>query len=120
MVGCLNALLTQVVSQVDEEHVKSVEEAKASLKEIEEHLDAANKTVASGVEEVAAARATRTSKEETLQAAQKEVASARAAIATAKEKVDSIETERAAMVAEKAEYTGLLETDWEVLKAWGM
>lgn len=99
------------------EHVEGVERAQASLTEIQEQLEVAQKAVATETEEVTAARAVRTQKEEALNAARKEVASAHAAVATAKNKVESIETERSAMVAEKAEYESLLEGDWAVLKA---
>lgn len=98
------------------EHVEGVERAQASLTEIQEQLEVAQKAVATETEEVTAARAVRTQKEEALNAARKEVASAHAAVATAKNKVESIETERSAMVAEKAEYESLLG-DWAVLKA---
>ncbi|CAK9077067.1 unnamed protein product [Durusdinium trenchii] len=110
-------MLDGVVTKVDMEHVEGVERAQASLTEIQEQLEVAQKAVATETEEVTAARAVRTQKEEALNAARKEVASAHAAVATAKNKVESIETERSAMVAEKAEYESLLEGDWAVLKA---
>ena len=46
-----------------------------------------------------------------------QVSSAKEELAAAKRKEESLETERAAVVAEGAEYEGLLEKEWAVLKA---
>ena len=47
-----------------------------------------------------------------------QVSTAKEEVAAAKRKEESLETERAAVVAEGAEYEGVLEKEWAVLKAW--
>jgi len=46
-----------------------------------------------------------------------QVSTAKEEVAAAKSKEESLETERAAVVAEGAEYEGVLEKEWAVLKA---
>ena len=101
---------------VEQEHAKSVEDARESWQAVQQELEEAAKTVAARGEEATAAKAVKEEKHEALRSAKKEVSAAKDAVAAAKRKEESLETERAAVVAEGAEYEGLLEGDWAILK----
>eukprot|EP00435_Cladocopium_sp_Y103_P044982 s968_g12.t2 len=110
-------MLKGVVDMVDKDHAEKFEEAKASLKSNQSELEEATKTVATTGEEATAAKTVKQEKAEALQTAKKEVSTAKEEVAAAKRKEESLETERAAVVAEGAEYEGVLEKEWAVLKA---
>eukprot|EP00435_Cladocopium_sp_Y103_P050055 s368_g15.t1 len=113
----LDPLHQLVVDMVDKDHMEKFEEAKASLKSNQSELEEAAKTVATAGEEATAAKTVKEEKAEALQTAKKEVSSAKEEVAAAKRKEESLEKERAAVVAEGAEYEGVLEKEWAVLKA---
>ena len=106
----------EVVDIVEQDHAKSVEDARESWQAVQQELEEASKTVAARGEEATAAKAVKEEKHEALRSAKKEVSAAKDAVAAAKRKEESLETERAAVVAEGAEYEGLLEGDWAILK----
>lgn len=106
----------EVVDIVEKDHAKSVEDARESGQAVQQELEEASKTVAARGEEATAAKAVKEEKHEALRSAKKEVSAAKDAVAAAKRKEESLETERAAVVAEGAEYEGLLEGDWAILK----
>jgi len=113
----LKEMLKGVVDIVEQDHAKSVEDARESWQAVQQELEEASKTVAARGEEATAAKAVKEEKHEALRSAKKEVSAAKDAVAAAKRKEESLETERAAVVAEGAEYEGLLEGDWAILKA---
>eukprot|EP00437_Effrenium_voratum_P015094 CAMPEP_0181451122 /NCGR_PEP_ID=MMETSP1110-20121109/28526_1 /TAXON_ID=174948 /ORGANISM="Symbiodinium sp., Strain CCMP421" /LENGTH=351 /DNA_ID=CAMNT_0023575359 /DNA_START=39 /DNA_END=1094 /DNA_ORIENTATION=+ len=116
----MTAGLVEVVNNVEADHVRVVEEARVTFEDVQKQSAEAAKAVEVAAEEAASARAVRTQKEEMLQEAEKETKLAQAAVAAAKAKMESMETDRSAIVAEKAEYESLLEGDWAVLKAGSM
>ena len=113
----MTAGLVELVNNVEADHVRVVEEARVTFEDVQKQSAEAAKAVEVAAEEAASARAVRTQKEEMLQEAEKETKLAQAAVAAAKAKMESMETDRSAIVAEKAEYESLLEGDWAVLKA---